>query len=323
MTQTAMSITQLCNNEEEEQQKIQLPPIEVHQPHFIRRLPLVDTALKAYENSSSVVKYGAEMIESYAVGPLYDRLGYERKFDQLDNDTMAATTALARATIHDNEPIYKTKRIEDSREDRKKPRPCSRSTSPHKPYSIQRKPRWQQIVLHAGSAAGTTAAVISEESMKCLKYCLSWLQYAVQHIEQQMTLLRQLLVSLATKSSPNNSPHEQNMTINNIKREIINTLRKAVEVVSKYAGKGLPEQAKQSVRSFILELPGKWALVSKQTLADPNTPVHVTSIRLLDFGGESIEMLKSVSVVFSETVERAELWLKRLKVVGVNPTEAN
>lgn len=53
-----------------------------NQEHFIRRLPLVHTALKAYENSSSVVKYGAEMIESYA-GPIYDKLGYDRKLKEV------------------------------------------------------------------------------------------------------------------------------------------------------------------------------------------------------------------------------------------------
>jgi hypothetical protein len=36
--------------------------------------------------------------------------------------------------------------------------------------------RWQQLVVGAGSAAGTTVAIVSEESMRCLKYCLSWLQ---------------------------------------------------------------------------------------------------------------------------------------------------
>lgn len=54
-----------------------------NQEHFIRRLPLVHTALKAYENSSSVVKYGAEMIESYA-GPIYDKLGYDRKLKEVN-----------------------------------------------------------------------------------------------------------------------------------------------------------------------------------------------------------------------------------------------
>lgn len=47
------------------------------QPHFIRRLPLIDSALKAYENS--IVKYGADMIDTYAVGPIYDKLGYSHK----------------------------------------------------------------------------------------------------------------------------------------------------------------------------------------------------------------------------------------------------
>ncbi|CAO3662046.1 unnamed protein product [Rhizopus microsporus] len=315
----AMSITQLCNSDEnnknQTEKRIPLPAMEPipSQPHFIRRLPLIDSALKAYENS--IVKYGADMIDTYAVGPIYDKLGYSHK-SQEDEDTIAATTALARTSLQDTEVTHRHKRIEDTREDRKKQRP---STSPH-PYSVQRRPRWQQIVLHAGSAAGTTAAVISEESMKCLKYCLSWLQYAVQHIEQQMTLLRQFLVSLATSQQQQQQKQvtqvASDTTLNNIKKEIVDTLRKVVEVVSRYAGKGLPEQAKLTVRSFILELPSRWAMVNQQALDEVDTPLHVTSIKLLDFSGESIRMLKSVSLVFSDTVERAELWLKRLKAVG-------
>jgi hypothetical protein len=48
--------------------------------HFIHRvsnIPLVNSALKAYEsskNSSSVVKYGAEMVESIAA-PIYGKFG--------------------------------------------------------------------------------------------------------------------------------------------------------------------------------------------------------------------------------------------------------
>jgi hypothetical protein len=184
------------------------------------------------------------------------------------------------------------------------------------------------LVVHASSAAGTTAAVISEESMKCLKYCLSWLQYAMQHIDQQMNLLRQFLVSLATNSSTDTATTkevvtQQDSTLASIKKEIVDTLRKVVEVVSKYAGSGLPENAKVSVRAFILQLPSRWAILNNGSAVNKDQPMHETSIRLLDFGGESIEMLKSVSIVFSDTIERAELWLKRLKVVGVNSMETN
>ncbi|CEP18506.1 hypothetical protein [Parasitella parasitica] len=350
-----MSITQLCHIDEAENTNAEEEVVEdatistTNQEHFIRRLPLVHTALKAYENSSSVVKYGAEMIESYA-GPIYDKFGYDRKLKEEtfeDDETTAATTALARASLYDtqhHQPLIHQR----STTSNKRP---SRSTSPHRPYTLQRpsnsssssKIRWQQIVLHAGSAAGTTAAVISEESMKCLRYCLSWLQYAMQHIDQQMNLLRNFLVSLATGSSSNNAKkdaavveRDNSYTLANIKKEIVDTLRKVVEVVSKYAGSGLPEQAKASVRAFILQLPSQWAILNNTRQTSPansprlepvsvdrkQQPLHETSIKLLDFGGESIEMLKSVSLVFSDTINRAELWIKRLKVVGVSSPAA-
>ncbi|KAI7863634.1 transcription factor Opi1-domain-containing protein [Spinellus fusiger] len=177
--------------------------------------------------------------------------------------------------------------------------------------------------MHAGTAAGTTAAVVSEESMKCLRYCLSWLQYATQHIDHQMNILRSLVVALAThphahQNTPTHTTHTTHTTntLSEIKREIIDTLRKVVEVVSKYAGTGLPEQAKASVRGFILALPGRWAVLNAGNQAN-ESKVNETSIRLLNFGGESIEMLQSVSNVFAATIERAELWLERLRGVGV------
>jgi hypothetical protein len=158
--------------------------------------------------------------------------------------------------------------------------------------------------------------VISEESMKCLKYCLSWLHYAIQHIDQQMNLLRNFLVSLVqtkNEKTVSTNVNDENK-LESIKKEIVDTLRKVIEVVSKYAGSGLPEQAKASVRSFILELPSRWAILNSKKEQQHSE----TSIKLLDFGGESIEMLKSISVIFSDTIERAELWIKRLQIVGAN-----
>jgi hypothetical protein len=101
-------------------------------------------------------------------------------------------------------------------------------------------------------------------------------------------------------------------TLDAIKKEVIETLRKVVEVITKYAGAGLPEQAKASVRSFILALPSRWALLNSSQQQEEDT-----SAKLLNFGGESVEMLQSVSSVFSDTVDRADLWLDRLHSVGV------
>ncbi|KAI8973372.1 transcription factor Opi1-domain-containing protein [Mycotypha africana] len=258
---------------------------------------------------------------------------------------------------------------------------CSHSNAP-----INTTSRWQQLVVGAGSAAGTMSAVISEESMKCLKYCLSWLTYAIQHIEQQMNILRNFLVSLASSKQQqrqqgqqeqqqrvgsratsiiNSNGSNSSSVLSGVKKDIVETLRKVVDVITKYAGVSLPAHARQAVRGFILNLPGRWAMVkdirsTTQTpvasprLPPPNSPstcstssrsssfssgmssdnfYHLNdsgggtteykqeeaAIRLLSFGQESVDMLNSVSLVFSDTVGRAELWIDRLKMVpGIN-----
>jgi hypothetical protein len=132
-----------------------------------------------------------------------------------------------------------------------------------------------------------------------------------------MAILQKMLLD-------NRITQDSAVKLGQIKKEMVDTLRKVVDVVSKYAGTGLPEQAKASVRGFILALPSRWAILhSKPTSpsASPALPpadsnLHDTSMRLMDFGGESVEMIRSVSLVFSDTIERAELWLSRLRVVG-------
>ena len=44
-----------------------------------------------------------------------------------------------------------------------------------------------------------------------------------------------------------------------VKRDIVHTIRQAVDVVSKYAGGALPEPARTRVKGFILTLPQRWA----------------------------------------------------------------
>lgn len=152
-----------------------------------------------------------------------------------------------------------------------------------------------------------------------------------------MHILRSFLVSLASSSSSSSSSDKtvsqsnqqppSPSTLAAVQKEIILTLRKVVEVVSQYAGVGLPTHAKASVRSFILQLPGRWATLNTSATQDgpsenaKDVPDHVkeTSIKLLNFGGESVEMLDSVSTVFSDSIDRAETWLERLRVVGVAP----
>lgn len=60
-------------------------------------------------------------------------------------------------------------------------------------------------------------------------------------------------------------------TLNDVKRDVVDTIRQVVDIVSKYAGGALPEPAKARVRGFILHLPQRWATASRQEPPVPAT----------------------------------------------------
>ncbi|KAK3831767.1 MAG: transcription factor Opi1, partial [Linnemannia elongata] len=189
---------------------------------------------------------------------------------------------------------------------------------------------WRGVVATVGTASAAGVAIFSEESMKSLKYCLQWLQYAVQHIDHQIGLLRAFLVSLASPSSSTAMvPSTAASTLASIKKEVVETLRKVIHVVSRYAGACLPDQAKISVRQFILSMPVRWATLNNESV--PSTPMGSPSLgpqsdrspeqqaalnetseratKVLVLAHESSDMLKSVASIFKDSVDKAENWM--------------
>lgn len=51
---------------------------------------------------------------------------------------------------------------------------------------------------------------------------------------------------------------------NAVKREVVETLRKVVNVITQYAGNALPLESRNVVRGFILSLPSRWVINIKQ-----------------------------------------------------------
>ena len=47
--------------------------------------------------------------------------------------------------------------------------------------------------------------------------------------------------------------------LHHVRKDVVQTIRQVVDVVSKYAGGALPEPARNRVRGFILHLPQRWA----------------------------------------------------------------
>ncbi|ESK82692.1 clock controled protein (ccg-8) [Moniliophthora roreri MCA 2997] len=153
---------------------------------------------------------------------------------------------------------------------------------------ITQRGRWQTMLVEAGGLS----VAFSEESMKKLKYCLNWLQWAIQHIDAQILFLREFTVSLqqqylepvqeenddlspttptASSSTRSRSRRHVRTTsasiseahhrkLNDVRKDVVHTIRQVVGVVSKYAGEAaLPEPARNTVKGFILMLPKKWA----------------------------------------------------------------
>lgn len=217
--------------------------------------------------------------------------------------------------------------------------------------------RWQGILVEAGMTAGGIGAAVSEESMKSLKYCLQWLQvrldfsppcikllfnfadvcvlclvpcqYATAHLENRIHLLRNFIASLSSESTPSNALVAPGslQTLSHLKADVTTTIRKVLDVVSKYAGNALPEPARNTVRGFVLSLPERWQEGTAQMLVpgeispggvDAGAVAVAGSLeptvgiargaagRVLVLAVESLDMLQGCAQVFGESLERAE-----------------
>lgn len=84
------------------------------------------------------------------------------------------------------------------------------------------------------------------------------------HIDSQILILRDFIDALqsyvadaSTSDTYISATHMR--TLHDVRRDVVNTIRQVVDVVSTYAGGALPEPARARVRGFILHLPKRWA----------------------------------------------------------------
>ncbi|KIY62715.1 hypothetical protein CYLTODRAFT_166960 [Cylindrobasidium torrendii FP15055 ss-10] len=221
--------------------------------------------------------------------------------------------------------------------------PRQRSPSPARPTSttsqeVAQRSRWHTVLLEAGGLS----AALSEESLRRLRYVLSWLLAATEHLDAQIVLLRDFTLQV---------------DVAKVRRDIVQTVRGAVDVVAKYAGGGaLGEGGRQRVRGFVLELPRRWATAMGDTqgpvveresvsaaggrarrrtghhthnrergvsagmespLASPR--IHPTkpqadeaAQRVLTLATESLDMMRGVMSVVKDSLDRADAWVERL-----------
>ena len=200
---------------------------------------------------------------------------------------------------------------------------------------------WQsRLVL---STSGLSIAM-SEESLRSLKYCLGWLRWANEHIGKVILALKSALEQYDHGSESSTSsaitgnwayPNEKegqsgqlivrtdaersalNAKIAELKTDVLKTLKEVVDIVSKYAGGALPENARLLVRRHLTSLPQRFRLANTRngdSGANTGMDKEVTegANRVMVLAKEGLDMMAQVSGVLDGTIVSAEEWCERL-----------
>ena len=195
---------------------------------------------------------------------------------------------------------------------------------------------WQsRLVL---STSGLSVAM-SEESLRSLKYCLSWLRWANEHIGKVILALKSALEQydgseasgsitdggrtylnqkegqgqLVLRSDAERSA--LNARIAALKTDVLKTLKDVVDIVSKYAGGALPENARVLVRRHLTSLPQRFRLASanaEKAAEGGDREVSDGANRVMVLAKEGLDMMAQVSGVLDGTIVSAEEWCERL-----------
>ncbi|PSR81238.1 transcription factor Opi1-domain-containing protein [Coniella lustricola] len=197
---------------------------------------------------------------------------------------------------------------------------------------------WQHRLMM--STSGLSIAM-SEESLRSLKYCLSWLRWANDHIGRVIMALKDALEKYDNEHSSNaamkmengtadNSEHarnELNARVAALRSDVLKTLTGVIETVSKYTGGALPENARVLVKRHLQSLPQRFMLATKEN-ANANAQggnsaattgeeakekdVREGAQRVVVMAKEGLDMMAQVSFVLDGTIVSAEDWCERL-----------
>lgn len=231
-------------------------------PAFLNRVseyPIVKTAVDAYEHGKTnhkSFKYAAQTIESVA-RPVVRHFSLDqfacRQLDKIERRCQPQEDL-------ENQTHMKRKRFQQEDEIMSNGARSRRAST-----------GWQNVL---SNASGLTLS-LSEDSLKSLHYCVQWLQWANSHVNSLLAGLRGSVVD--QESGLPRELTEKDLTslssrIVHTKKEIAETLKKLVAIVSNYAGTALPEPARYRIRGFVLGMPSR--LAARQSAETPHYPLE-------------------------------------------------
>lgn len=186
-----------------------------------------------------------------------------------------------------------------------------------------RNSNWQSRLVISTSGLGVA---MSEESLRSLQYCLTWLRWANGRLGKAILALQGALKEWDASRQQNGESQSAGTTngdasllsqrIQAVKEDVLSTLKQVVNVVSKYAGGALPENARNLVRRHLTSLPHRFQVASTSQ-PPPDSPASSSDAtlgahRILVLSQEGLDMMAQVSGVVNDTLVSAEHWCERL-----------
>ena len=226
--------------------------------------------------------------------------------------------------------------------------PSTLSQQQHRPEQSPALQTWQTRLMVSTSGLGVA---MSDESLRSLKYCFSWLRWANNHLGCLLYSLQSVLEEWDRSQKPDEpgdgtemdisepasrpAPRDQaaiTRHLRHLKTDCVETLKKALDVVSKYAGGALPENAAVLVRRHLTSLPQRFRVASTTSVPittaeksengtgtmddqerQAQQPEVVTGAqRVMVLAKEGLDMMAQVSAVVDGTIMSAEEWCERL-----------
>ncbi|KAI4270488.1 MAG: hypothetical protein LQ337_006650 [Flavoplaca oasis] len=356
---------------------------------FTAQHPILSTAingsLSAYTSSKSFsprFKYGAELVERHVGSPVVSTVRTAGKYTGLETSVRwfldgekrsgPSRASKRRRTSHPADGISED--VEQGLQHRDSISTPRRIESiptifneDLPPYDNERSPNYEQhdSSIQAGnesqSSNNTTwrtrlvmstsglGVAMSEESLRNLKYCLSWLRWGNDYLDISIRDLQSIIREYsrtddeAPKLAVTDSPGEKQQSersrdrgsisgrMHLLKSDIVETMSKICQVVSQYTGGALPANARSLVHAHLTALPGRFTYVlrlKKQQSAPHNTqhdttndsevgspapePVLDSAHRVLILASEGLDMITQISSIVDGTITSAEEWCNRL-----------
>ena len=202
------------------------------------------------------------------------------------------------------------------------------------------------------STSGLGVAM-SEESLRNLRYCLSWLRWGNNYLYRAIRDLQGIIKEYHATDEETSKPEAKEVDgerqpsersrdkssisgrMHSLKSDILETMSKLCHVVSQYTGSALPSNARSLVHAHLTALPGRFIYVlrlKRQQSASPGTkqesandteagsptpePVVDSAHRVLILASEGLDMIAQITSIVNGTITSAEEWCNRL---GRNP----